>query len=372
MSQDRLRAEIERFDPSVPIEAAWTPPCSWYTDPEIFALERAAVFRHSWQPVARVDQLAEPGSYVSGCFVDQPWVVVRGADGELRAFHNVCRHKGREVVTGQGKAAALVCGYHNWTYDLSGALRMAPRMTGIENFDRSKMSLLTLQVECWGPWVFVNWDRQAVPLSGHVRELTDRLEGTGWGGLVFAGSSSWTIQCNWKVFVDNYLDGGYHVPYMHPSLDAQIDMGTYRTELFEKFSIQSVRPRSEPDKRIDYEPGQRIGDEAIYAWIYPNLMVNRYGPCLDSNHVVPLGPDRCRVDYEFYFAGAVGDGDDAFVRASMEQADVTQREDLEISESVQIGLRSGAYDRGRYAPRVEMGEHHFHCLLQRALAAKAP
>ena len=100
-------------------------------------------------------------------------------------------------------------------------------------------------------------------------------------------------------------------------------------------------------------------------------MINRYGPCLDSNHVVPLGPDRCRVDYEFYFARSGADGDDSFIRKSMEQADLTQREDIEISESVQVGLQSSAYDRGRYAPKVEMGEHHFHCLLQRDLRAAA-
>jgi choline monooxygenase len=140
-------------------------------------------------------------------------------------------------------------------------------------------------------------------------------------------------------------------------------MGSYRTELFDRFSIQSARSRSEPDDRIDYQASQRIGEEAIYAWIYPNLMVNRYGPCLDSNLVVPLGPDRCRVDYEFYFAKSQGEGEDSFAEESMEQADVTQGEDMEICESVQTGLQSSAYDRGRYAPTVEMGEHHFHCLL---------
>ena len=265
MSQDRLRAEIERFDPSVPIEAAWTPPSSWYTDPEILALERAAVFRGSWQPVARIEQLAEPGAYVSGRLFGQPWLVVRGNDGQLRAFHNVCRHKGREVVIGEGKAKTLVCGYHNWTYDLTGALRMAPRLTGIENFDRSEISLPPLQVECWGPWVFVNTDPAAGPLAGRISELAARLERKGWDQLEFSGSSSWTIQCNWKVYVDNYLDGGYHVPYMHPSLDAQLDMASYRTEVFGEFSIQSARPRSDTDHRIDYAADQRIGDEAVYA-----------------------------------------------------------------------------------------------------------
>ena len=137
---------------------------------------------------------------------------------------------------------------------------------------------------------------------------------------------------------------------MHPTLDAQIDMASYRTELFERFSVQTADAGG--DK-------QRIGDGAIYAWIYPNFMLNRYGPCLDTNHVVPLGPSRCRVDYEFWFE----DVDPEFVKASTRQADVTQKEDIEICESVQVGLRSATYDVGRYAPRVEHGEHHFHQLL---------
>ncbi|MBN4059209.1 hypothetical protein JYT22_00995 [Endomicrobium sp. AH-315-J14] len=159
------------------------------------------------------------------------------------------------------------------------------------------------------------------------------------------------IECNWKVYVDNYLDGGYHIPHMHPSLDAQLDMETYRTEIFERYSVQTSGAASDgPD---------RIGSGALYAWMFPNFMINRYGPCMDSNHVVPLGPDRCRVDYQFYFT------EDArhLTEESMAQADVTQKEDIAICESVQRGLKSESYDRGRYAPTVEIGEHHFHRLL---------
>ena len=121
------------------------------------------------------------------------------------------------------------------------------------------------------------------------------------------------------------------------------------------------------DDRLDFDAAARIGDGALYAWIYPNFMLNRYGPCLDSNLVIPLGPDRCRVDYEFYFVEGDGDIDQDFIETSMAQSDVTQREDIEICESVQRGLRSRAYDRGRYAPRVETGEYHFHQLLAAAL-----
>jgi nitrite reductase/ring-hydroxylating ferredoxin subunit len=137
----RLSEEIDRFDPRVPIESAWTPPSSWYTAPDIHALECRAVLAATWQPVARLEQLQRPGDFVAGCLLGEPFVVVRGADDVLRAFHNTCRHKGREVVQGAGTAQELVCGYHAWTYDLAGKLRSAPRMAGIRDFDRERMSL---------------------------------------------------------------------------------------------------------------------------------------------------------------------------------------------------------------------------------------
>jgi len=189
--------------------------------------------------------------------------------------------------------------------------------------------------------------------------------------LTFVERVQWEIACNWKVFVDNYLDGGYHIPHMHPTLDAQIEMGSYHTEMFETSSLQTARPAGRNDERIAFDADDRIGPGAIYGWIYPNFMLNRYGPCLDSNHVVPLGPDRCRVDYEFYFLDVDGPEARSFIEQSIEQSGVTQREDIAICESVQVGMRSGAYRPGRYAPRIEVGEHHFHRLLARDLRRAA-
>jgi choline monooxygenase len=354
-----LRDIVSAFDPAIAIERAWTPPASWYTSTEVYELERRTVFARSWQPVAREAELAESGSYQSGCFLGEPWLVLR--DGEaLRAFYNVCRHKGREVVTGAGRAAELTCGYHAWSYGLDGRLRKAPRMAGIQDFDRAEMSLAPLALERWGPWLFVSRDAAATPIAAACPELDAELEKSSWRRLRFAGRRSWEIACNWKVYVDNYLDGGYHVPHMHPTLDAQIDMARYRTDVFARSSIQGAPPAPARDGRIDYDPTARIGERALYGWAYPNFMINRYGPCMDTNYVVPMGVDRCRVEYEFYFEG---EADETFVADSMAQADVTQREDIAICESVQRGLNSESYDRGRYAPHVEIGEHHFHSLL---------
>ncbi|MCA9692345.1 MAG: aromatic ring-hydroxylating dioxygenase subunit alpha [Myxococcales bacterium] len=365
------RREIERFNPNLPIEEAATPPSSWYTAPALYELERRAVFARSWQPVARVEQLITPGSYISGCLAGEPWVVTRGDDGALRAFHNVCRHKGHAVAHGSGRAERFVCGYHGWTYTLRGRLERAPRVAGIRDFDRAATSLAPMQVDTWGPWVFINADREAPPVRARVPELDAFMQTTGWEQLRFVERRVWTLECNWKVYVDNYLDGGYHIPLMHPTLNAQLDMGSYKTIPFSACSIQTSAPASVGDGRLDDAPGERIGDGATYAWIYPNFMLNRYGPCLDSNHVIPLGPDRCQVVYEFFFRETEGERARGFIARSVAQADITQREDIEICESVQVGLRSASYDQGRYAPRVELGEHHFHRLLAADLRAHA-
>jgi choline monooxygenase len=267
------------------------------------------------------------------------------------------------VVQGAGQAQELVCGYHAWTYDLTGRLKSAPRMAGIRDFDRAKMSLAPLTLATWGLWVFLDLSGTAPVLAPRLAELHSRLAGTDWERLRFVERTTWTLECNWKTYVDNYLDGGYHIPHMHPTLDAQIDMRGYRTELFGHFSIQSAPPAARADGRIAFDPTERIGEGAIYAWIWPNFMLNRYGPCLDTNHVVPLGPDRCEVRYEFFFEEGAGVDAASFIAESIEQSAVTQREDIAICESVQLGLRSKGYDRGRYAPQVEIGEHHFHCLL---------
>ncbi|MCH2104624.1 MAG: aromatic ring-hydroxylating dioxygenase subunit alpha [Planctomycetes bacterium] len=367
MDPDSLTAELERFSAETPIERAWMPPSSWYTSPAFHALESEAVFQDTWQPVARLSELSSAGSYVTGRLANQPWIVVRGDDGELRAFHNTCRHKGREVMTGCGTCEELVCGYHAWSYDSAGRLKSAPMMAGVEDFDREAMGLKPLQVEAWGLWAFIHLGSPPSSLEVEMRELNEGLGAPGWDKLTFHEEKTWQIRCNWKVVCDNYLDGGYHIPHMHPSLDAQIEMGSYKTELYAKHSIQTAPPNKGDDSRIAIDPQERIGDAARYAWVYPNIMINRYGPCLDTNIVTPTGPDSCEVRYEFFFNTDGGTEAQRFIQESVTQSDVTQREDIEICESVQAGLSSKSYVTGRYAPKVELGEHHFHCLLASSL-----
>ena len=364
-----LKTELSRFQAELPLERAWMPPSSWYTAPSIYALEQAAVFTNSWQPIARRADLSAPGSFASGVLAAQPWVALRDAEGQLRAYHNTCRHKGREVVQGCGRADELVCGYHAWTYGLDGKLKRAPQMAGVQEFDRACMSLPPISIDTWGLWVFIHLGSKPKPLTEHMDGLTQALGGPDWTSFRYHSFQTWTIDCNWKVVCDNYLDGGYHIPHMHPSLDAQIDMQSYTTEVHENFSIQSAPSSPSEDERSDHAAGARIGSAARYAWLYPNWMLNRYGPCIDTNLVIPLGPDRSEVHYEFFFLASKIDADKSFLEDSIAQSLITQREDTAICESVQRGLASASYESGRYAPQLEIGEYRFHHLL--ALDLKA-
>ena len=364
---EAIRAELQRFDATLPIERAWTPPASWYRSPEFLAWERQRVFRRSWQAVGRVDQVARPGDYFAGCLVDDPYVVLRDQQGALRAFHNVCRHHAAQICAGEGSVQELVCPYHGWTYRLDGGLTRAPRLGRNENFDRERFSLKAIAVETWGPLVFIHLDENPPPLAAQLADLAPRLDAMGTRDLTFVARRSYEIQCNWKVYVDNSLDGGYHVSVLHQALAGQLDLDTYSTELFDRISIQTCRSPEEvpPDSGGDF--AERIGGEAIYAFLYPNFMLNRDGPLLDTNCVLPLGHDRTQVVFDFYFKDA---GATEFIERSIAASHRVQLEDVSISESVQRGLGSPAYDRGIYAAGVEMAAYHFHRLLAADLVAE--
>ena len=358
-----LRRELARFDPGVPIERATTPPASWYTDPEFYGRERRKLFRSTWQAAARLDQLRRSGDFVAGEIAGEPYVVLRDGEGGLRAFFNVCRHHASCIMSGVGNVDRLTCPYHGWTYDLQGRLRKAPRVAGVRDFGRQRFGLRPMETAVWGPFVFIRLTRGGDPLASSMQPLDGRIE---WSSLRFVARRTYEVACNWKVFVDNYLDGGYHVGELHRGLASQLDLQSYRTEIAGRLSLQVCDARAAEGEGIDF--GERLAGGALYAFVYPNFMINRYGPMMDTNWVLPLGHDRTLTIFDYYFDPQRIAADPTFVERSLEASDRVQAEDVEICESVQRGLGSIAFDTGRYAPGVEQAAHHFHCMLARDLA----
>jgi choline monooxygenase len=357
-----LEEIVESYDARAPLAEAWTIPAAWYTDARVYELERQTVFARSWQFAARADQVSEPGRYVTCEVAGEPLVVVRGSDNTLRAFFNVCRHHAAAVMTEEeGEARVLRCPYHGWTYTLEGELKGTPDFAGVCGFERASNGLVPVECGEWEGWVFVKLEGGGPTLEEFLSaELIEQTRPLNLRGLRWMERRRYSFDCNWKVFVDNYLDGGYHVPYLHKGLDSVLDYSNYTIENGERFCLQASPVVSEG---AEAETGAvRRGERALYYWLYPNFMFNWYEGVMDTNLVIPRGVDKTEVVFDFYFA----DVSEAARERNLASINVGQRiqdEDVSICKSVQRGLTSRAYRRGRLSVRREAGEHLFHRLL---------
>ncbi len=376
----KLKKVIDSYDPTLPLDKASTIPASWYTDAQLYHHELQTVFSNSWQMFARVDQLAQPGQYVTADIGNDPVVVVCGNDNKLRGFFNVCRHHAAAVMTEPaGSAHQLRCPYHGWTYSLEGELKGTPDFTGVCDFNRAENGLIPVEVGVWENWVFVRLqthgegaddtsgtgvppvqDQQGALSKFLGSELIDQIKPLNLSSLHWLERRHYSFDCNWKVFVDNYLDGGYHVPHLHKGLDSVLDYSNYMIENGDRYCLQWSPLVTEG---AEAQTGAvRQGDRALYYWIYPNFMINWYDGAMDTNLVIPRGVDKTEVIFDFYFPD-VSDGARARNLSSIEVGQRIQDEDVEICKSVQRGLTSRAYEAGRLSVRREAGEHLFHRLL---------
>jgi choline monooxygenase len=361
MMQPSIEQILSSYDDRAPLSRASTIPAAWYVDPRIAELERLSVFSKTWQLVARTEQVKSPGQFVRASVAGEPIVVVRGNDGALRAFYNVCRHHAAAVVTEPcGQASLLHCPYHGWNYGLDGSLKGMPEFEGVENFDRAQNGLVPIRVETWECFVFVNLDNQAASLTEFLGGLIKRVAPLGISKLHYFDRRTFNIHCNWKVFVDNYLDGGYHVPHLHKGLNSVLDYKHYTIENEDRYCLQSSPMVVSAE---DAATGAtRRGDRAWYFWQHPNLMINCYQGYMDTNLVIPVDVDHCTVIFDFYF-GDISDASREYNEQSVNVGNRVQEEDLGICEDVQRGLKSRAYRAGRLSVRREAGEQLFHRLL---------
>ena len=354
------------FDPD--ITRAATIPARLYNDPVYLELERERIFANSWQLVGRADQVAEHGAFITAEVGADSVVVLR--DGEaLRGFHNVCLHRAGPVAHGCGKRNTLQCKYHGWTYRLDGSLLKAPEMEGVCNFSPDQMQLVPVKVAQWGPLVFVNVNGKAPPLLDMLEDIPQRVAPFKCETMQFVTSKSWDIACNWKVYVDNYLEG-YHLPVVHPGLHKELDYDAYRVEPHRYFSIQHapLRPVHLGNTERLYDPSKTDVNEAVYVWLFPNVMLNVYMGQMQTNVVIPLSHDRTRVIFDWYASTPPSDATSMTEFTRLQAfSDEIQAEDVEIVEAVQRNLRSRVYDRGRYSAKRENGVHHFHSLLHEFL-----
>ncbi len=336
-------------------------PARYYAGHAALALEQRAVFARSWQLVAHQGQLAEPGDHVVGQVAEVPVLLVRGQDGVLRAFPNVCRHRAGPLALCDGKGIrALHCKYHGWTYTLEGQLRSAPEMQDACDFRVEDIRLPPLRVHEWQGLVFVALDAETPPFDEVYGGIVERIAPIDLSAMRYLRRDTYDIACNWKVYVDNFLEG-YHLPHVHPGLSKVLDYRAYDTELFAWHSLQSSPLRN---SSALYGDGQ-----AFYYFVYPNVMLNILPGRLQTNRILPLGPDRCRIVFDYHYTQ--DESAQARIEADQAFSDEVQREDIAICEAVQRGLSSGHYVPGRLCPKRESGVWHFQNLLRAAYAGPA-
>ena len=355
-----------RFPFDANIARAATIPARLYVDPVYLELERDRIFGRTWQLAARTEQLERTGDFAAVEVAGERVVLVRDGD-EIRGFHNICLHRAGPVAQGCGRRQTLQCRYHGWTYDLRGGLIRAPEMEGVENFSKEDMRLLPVQVAVWGPLVFVNLDLKAPPLAHFLEDIPERARAFDAGAMRYVMRKEYELACNWKVYVDNYLEG-YHVPVVHPGLHKELDYDGYRVETFRYYSRQHapLRP-ARPGEERQYTTASPE-EEPQYYWLFPNVMLNVYLGQMQTNSVEPIDHQRTRVAFEWFAIHPPTDPatDPAWSRL-VAFSDEIQVEDVEICEAVQKNLRSRVYDRGRYSAKRENGVHHFHALLHEFL-----
>lgn len=351
-----------------PAATALALPARCYVDAAYQTRESNTVFATGWQLVARADQLTGTGDHVVAEVAGVPLLIARdapradGATGALHALHNVCRHRAGPVASCDGRAArAFSCRYHGWTYSLDGRLTGAPEMGGAAEFDLAQVRLPRARVAEWQGLVFAALGRDGRPMPEFDEVVAGIEQRTGGlGRLRFVRRVSYEVACNWKAYVDNYLEG-YHLPRVHPALNRLLDYRSYRTELA-RWHVLQWSPLDTAQGPYGFRDAPAV---ALYWWIWPNTMLNVLPGRLQTNRVVPLAPQRCRVDFDYYYAA---EADPAFVEQDHALADAVQAEDGAICAAVQRGLASGSYGAGRLNPDRESGVWHFHELVRAAYA----
>jgi choline monooxygenase len=335
---------------------------SAYTDPAVLPRELARIFGRSWQFAGAASELATPGDFLSAMIAGEPVVLTNDA-GRLRALSAVCRHRAGAVAPPPGSekacghAKALRCAYHGWAYGLDGRLLAAPEMPGL---DLASIRLPEFRAGLFGPFAFASLDPAIAPLSEFFAPIGEDPAVARTEAFRFFKRHDYDLACDWKVYVDNYLEG-YHIPVAHPELNRQIDYGAYRVETFRLVSRQHA-PVKAADTLYHRDLAEGQAAEARYWWMFPNLMLNLYPDHVQLNAVLPAGPGRCRVRFEWFVPEPrPADWDERFA-ANFAFSDAVQAEDIALCEAVQRGLGSRTYDNPRICEARENGVAHFHGL----------
>ncbi len=331
----------------------WTLPAETYTSPEVFQRERAAIFGREWLLVGHESEMRNPGDYIATDVAGWPVFVIRSRDGALNGFHNVCRHRAGNLVNdGTGHCEQLRCRYHGWLYDHDGRLRRRPDFAEVDDAAASGLALFPVNAGTWRGFIFVNLDVDAGPLEGGLGDLSAITRDLAIERYKFHSRRAYDLDCNWKTYTDNYLEG-YHIPYLHPSLAADLEMSQYRVENGDRICVHRSAAR-----------GGAVY-QGLFMWRWPNNTIGVYGQGFNICRILPLNESRLRLVFDFFFDPAADLSDAEKDIAAKATCDVVE-EDFPICAIVQRNYAAGVYQSGPLSPKHEAGLAYFHDLVRRA------
>jgi choline monooxygenase len=358
---------MPKFDISTDIRNAKTLPGIFYHDPGVFTHCREAIFARSWQMVTgaeetvRLPKDALPFKYMEG-FIDEPLLLLRDEADKVRCMSNVCTHRGKILVEHPGRLerGSIVCGYHGRRFGLNGAFASMPEMHTAEGFPCADDHLPQLAVNQWRQFIFTSLSPD-IPFDAWTADMERKVGFLPIEEFRFMPERSrdYLIKSHWALYCDNYLEG-FHIPFVHQSLAAELDWSAYRTEIFPWSNCQ-VGISKGGDHVFQLPPGHEDYGQSIaayYFWLFPNMMFNFYPWGLSINIVRPMGIDLTKVSFRTYVWDA-----SKLTSGAGADLDLVEREDEAVVEQVQIGTRSRFYKNGRFSPTQEKGTHHFHTLV---------
>ena len=350
------------------IKKAETLPASFYKDQSVFNAIKEDVFLKTWQwigdeSLVKLPQSVHPFVLLDG-YLTEPMVLTKDDDDALHCLTNVCTHRGNVVALHPGKSRKLTCLYHGRRFNLQGDMEFMPEFSEAEDFPRPCDNLHKFPLKKWGPMLFAGlnptFDFQQV-----IDKMNERIGFLPLDEFSYNESLSkdFLVHAHWALYCDNYLEG-FHVPFVHEGLNAVLDYGSYKTEIYQYCNLQigytdqATEIFDLPEGHIDY--GKRVA--AYYYWVFPNMMFNFYPWGLSVNVVRPLDINRTKVSFLTYIYDP-----SKYDKGAGSSLEKVEREDEFVVEHVQKGVRSSFYKAGRFSPTREQGVHHFHRLLSEFL-----
>ena len=357
-----LRLEAGRFDATA--ENSFTLPAEWYYEPEVYRAEHQAIFYRTWWYQGHVSDLPRPGDYITGDVVDQRILIIRGQDGELRAFHNVCSHRAHPLLQGSGNTRLITCPYHQWCYGSDGRFRQARGRDSLKSWIPDNADLKPVRLEVYGGFLFVNMDPDARPLSElapkYVRDMEEACPRL--GDLVRAERWEIDIQANWKTVIDNNHEC-YHCDANHKTLMELVDYDNKATWSDDGITFSHKVEKKRLDNGAYALKPEEVEQEALFGYIWPTLIPLMYpgSASLAMFRVMPTGPETTRERWDFYFTSR--EPTELEHRFVDYIKNVLVKEDVGLCEEVQKGLHSLGYRQGRFVvdrAHPEFSEHHVH------------